>query len=161
MKKMIYAVMAFAAIAATSCGKAQEAAESVNEVTEAASDAAASATETFEAATGNGVTELSDDNALRPDTKVAKLTVVDFNATWCGPCKMLAPVFEQAAEKFAGKVDFVSVDIDKCTATANAFSVQAVPTVVILRPDGKSVSYVGTQDLLPAEKFEKIVSDNL
>lgn len=161
MKKIIYAVMAFAAIASASCGNAQKAADSVNEVAEAASDAAASAAETVEAVVAGGVQDLTDDNSLRPDTKVAKLTVIDFNATWCGPCKQLAPVFEQTAEKFAGKVDFVSVDIDKFSATAGAFGVQAVPTVVILRPDGKSVSYVGTQDLLPAEKFEKIVSDNL
>lgn len=77
------------------------------------------------------------------------------------PLQDARTVFEQAAAKFDGKVAFLSVDIDKCPATAAAFGVQAVPTVVILCPDGKTSTFVGTQDLLPADKFFKVVQDNL
>lgn len=152
MKKILFAA-AVAMMALSSCGS-KEAKEA---------DAAQDAQQTEEVAPAetSAVVELADDNAYRPDTKVEGLVVLDFNATWCGPCKMLAPVFEQAAAKFEGKVAFLSVDIDKCPATAAAFGVQAVPTVVILRPDGKTSTFVGTQDLLPADKFFKVVQDNL
>ena len=169
MKKMILCAAAVvAAVCAAGCGKTQEAAQATAETVQESAEAAAEAAENTVAqldaalAVANGkVSELDNDEVLRPDVKVAELTVVDFNATWCGPCKMLAPVFEQAAAKFEGKVAFLSVDLDKCPATAAAFGVQAVPTVVILRPDGKTSTFVGTQDLLPADKFFKVVQDNL
>ncbi len=159
-------------MASASCGKTQEAAdkaeeavsETLKENAEAAADAAKMAVDKVDEAvkgSNGGVVELTDDNVLRPDTKVDKLTIVDFNATWCGPCKMLAPVFESAAESYGDKVDFLSVDIDKCAATRDAFGVEAVPTVVIMRPDGKTERYVGTQQLLPADNFMKIIKDNL
>ncbi|MDE6160201.1 MAG: thioredoxin family protein [Muribaculaceae bacterium] len=169
MKKVfLYAVMAVAAAGAASCAKTQQAADAAGDAVREGAEATARAGEESVAVIEDAVSELkggvvnlADDQAFRPDTKVDKLTVLDFNATWCGPCKMLAPVFEAAADKFSGKVTFVSVDIDKCTSTATAFDVQAVPTVVILKPDGTSLRYVGTQDLLPAETFDKLVQDNL
>ncbi len=173
MKKIaLYALVALAGMASASCGKTQDAAdkaevavsETLKENAEAAADAAKMAVDKVdEAVRGSDgkVVELTDDNVLRPDTKVDKLTIVDFNATWCGPCKMLAPVFESAAESYGDKVDFLSVDIDKCAATRDAFGVEAVPTVVIMRPDGKTERYVGTQQLLPADNFMKIIKDNL
>lgn len=104
------------------------------------------------------VVKLDNDNAIRPDTKVDKITVLDFNATWCGPCKQLTPVFDQAAKAFANKAEFVSVDIDANPQTATAFGVEAVPTVVIMTPDGKTQRYVGTEQLLPYEAFENIIN---
>lgn len=159
---------AAAMIGAASCAKTQEAAdattETIQESAQATADAAketvAEIDDAIEEAKG-GVIDLNDDNSLRPTTKVNMLTVVDFNATWCGPCKMLAPVFHDAASTFSGKVRFVSVDIDKCTETAKAFGVEAVPTVVFLRPDGKTERFVGTQELLPASNFEELIKKNL
>jgi len=161
-KTLLYAVMVIAAFGASSCAKTQGTAESGDAVEKTAvvTDEAVETTASTETAQG-GVVMLSDDNVFRPDTKVQKLTILDFNATWCGPCKMLAPVFDSAAKTFSGKVDFVSIDIDKCTATRDAFGVEAVPTVVIMRPDGKTERYVGTQELLPADNFIRIVKDNL
>ena len=107
----------------------------------------------------SAVVELADDNAYRPDTKVEGLVVLDFNATWCGPCKMLTPVFAEAAKKYTD-VKFVSVDIDKLPETAKAFNVQAVPTVVFINAEG-TTTFVGTDDLLPAEKFDELVKKYL
>lgn len=104
---------------------------------------------------------LSNDNQLRPDTKIEKLTIIDFNASWCIPCKKFAPVFEEAASKFKGEAEFYSVDIDENPLTASAFTVTAVPTIVLMRPDGQTVRYEGISDILPAENFMKIVKDNL
>lgn len=158
-------MIAVAAFGLASCARTQKAVdETVKETAEATAVASENTvintSEILGEAAGD-VVNLTDDNVFRPSSKVDALTVLDFNATWCGPCKMLHPVFEAAAKTFAGKVRFVSVDIDNLPQTAAAFDVQAVPTVIVLRPDGKSERFVGTQDLLPAEKFEKIVRDNL
>ena len=109
-------------------------------------------------------TEVATEEAA-PATEAGKVvvfdndTTLDFNAVWCGPCKQLHPVFEEAAKTFSD-VRFISVDIDNLPLTAQAFGVEAVPTVVFLKPDGTTQTFVGTQDLLPAEKFDKLVRDN-
>lgn len=107
------------------------------------------------------VNELEDADLIQPGTPVNKLTVIDFNAVWCGPCRQLTPVLEEMAKKYDGKVDFVSVDVDKFGNLFEAYNLgTSIPAVLILSPDGKSVSYIGTGDLLPADKFEAII-DNL
>lgn len=155
MNKFAIAAASLALISLASCGN-KAAGDAAAADTDSAAVAAAEAPATEAPAAGT-VIDLADDNAFRPDTKVATPTVLDFNATWCGPCKMLTPVFHAAAEKHTD-VLFYSVDIDKLPQTANAFAVDAVPTVIILTPDGDMKTFVGTQDLLPAEKFEEIVS---
>ena len=64
---------------------------------------------------------------------VEEVVVVDFFATWCGPCKMLAPVFQEVANEFEGKVKFYKIDIDESLDIARQFSVSTVPTVIIFR----------------------------
>lgn len=64
--------------------------------------------------------------------------LVDFFATWCGPCKMLHPVLESVSEKLEGKVVIAQCDIDKQQEIAAAFKVQSVPTLVFFK-DGKPV----------------------
>lgn len=108
------------------------------------------------------VIELTDPKMLAPGVKVERLTVVDFNASWCGPCRQLGPVVEEMAEKYAGKADFISVDVDKYGILMDAWKLgQAIPVVLFLKPDGTSSHYVGTGELLPAAKFEKLIEDNL
>ncbi len=100
-----------------------------------------------------------NDNAYRPGMKVKRFTVLDFNATWCGPCRQLSPVFKAAAAKYTD-VDFVSIDVDNLPATAEAFGVQAVPTVIFLSPDGTSRRFVGTNELLPQETFFNLIENS-
>lgn len=104
------------------------------------------------------VAKLVNDQTYRPNKKVKKLTILDFNATWCGPCRQFAPAFEEAAAKYGTRATFVSVDVDQNPQTAAAFGVDAVPTVIIIQPNGKMIRYVGTDDILPAEKFYKIIA---
>ena len=61
------------------------------------------------------------------------VAVVDFSATWCGPCRMLAPVLEQISEELAGKVNFYNVAVDEDGALAAGFFINSVPTVLILK----------------------------
>jgi len=162
MKKILF-IAAVAAMSLASCagGAAKaEAADQAADAPEATPAVAESAAPGWAARDLGKVVSLDDDNAIRPDSKVEQLTILDFNATWCMPCKQFAPVFDASAGKFAA-VQFISVDIDNNPITAQAFAVEAVPTVVFLRPDGTSLRFVGTEDLLPAEKFEKLVNENL
>lgn len=114
------------------------------------------------------VAVLADDNTFRPDKKVNRLTILDFNATWCGPCKLFGPAFEQVAEMYGNQADFYSVDTDENPETTQAFGIKSIPCVVFIKPDGTITKYVGTDDLLPsspkapvAEKFEKLVKSYL
>lgn len=68
------------------------------------------------------------DEAMKAET-----AVVDFNATWCGPCRMLAPVLEDISEKYEGKVSFYSVDVDESPALAMQYRVSSVPCLVLLK----------------------------
>jgi thioredoxin 1 len=66
------------------------------------------------------------------------VVVVDFSATWCGPCKMLAPVFEGVSNKMADKAKFFKVDIDEDGNIAQKYRISAVPTMIIFK-DGVPV----------------------
>ena len=66
------------------------------------------------------------------------VVLVDFFATWCGPCKMLAPVYSALSEEMAGKAEFLKVDIDESMDLARKFSITTVPTVVVFK-DGKEM----------------------
>ncbi len=65
--------------------------------------------------------------------KSDKPVLVDFSATWCGPCKQLAPTLEALAHDYAGRVKFVLVDIDQASKTAMSFNVMSVPTVLLVK----------------------------
>jgi thioredoxin 1 len=82
-------------------------------------------------------TETFDQDALKAELPV----LVDFYATWCGPCKMLAPVLEEVAKRYEGRAKVVKVDIDESPELAQRFGVSAVPTLVLFK-DGKAVQKV-------------------
>ncbi|MGL5718782.1 MAG: thioredoxin [Paraclostridium sp.] len=76
------------------------------------------------------------------DTEVANgVVVVDFFATWCGPCKMLAPVFEELGSEMEESAKFVKVDIDQSMEIARKFAVSTVPTMIIFK-DGEPVETI-------------------
>lgn len=122
--------------------------------------AEAAAEATVVAALPDSVTvmELTNDSLLRPDYKVERLTVIDFNAVWCGPCQMLKPSFHAVADSLHGKVDFYSVDIDNMKATANAFGVQAIPTLVVMSPADSTRTYVGLEPYVKGVNLDSIQS---
>lgn len=66
------------------------------------------------------------------------VAVVDFFASWCMPCKMLAPILENASKEHDGKASFYKVDVDESSALARKFEVMSVPTVVFFK-DGEPV----------------------
>lgn len=86
------------------------------------------------------------------------IVVVDFFATWCGPCKMLAPVFESLGNEMQNEARFVKVDIDQSLEIAQQFNISTVPTMMIFK-NGKPVeSLVG---FMPKEKIKAKVQSHL
>ena len=84
--------------------------------------------------------------------------LVDFWASWCGPCKMLAPTIEKLAEKYEGKVIVGKVDVDAEPALAQQFGVMSIPTVVLIKDGKEAERIVG---FLPQSAFETMIEKNL
>lgn len=80
-----------------------------------------------------------DQEVLQSDQPV----LVDFTATWCGPCRALAPIIDQVAEALDGKVKVGKVDIDEAPLTAGKFGVRGVPTVMVFKGGERSAQHVG------------------
>jgi len=66
--------------------------------------------------------------------------VMDFWATWCGPCKNIAPILDNLAEEFAGRVKVVKVDVDKEQGLAQAFQVRSIPTLAVV--EGGEIKHI-------------------
>ncbi|XP_052196492.1 thioredoxin H2 [Diospyros lotus] len=77
---------------------------------------------------------------LNASKQIPKLMVVDFSASWCGPCKFMEPVIEAMAARLSD-VEFVKIDVDELSDVAREFDVQAMPTFVLLK-QGKEVDKV-------------------
>ncbi len=59
--------------------------------------------------------------------------VVDFWATWCGPCRKLGPVIDEISESYAGKVKFVKVNVEECLETAKTYSISGLPSLLVFK----------------------------
>ncbi len=73
----------------------------------------------------------------------ADVAVVDFNATWCGPCRMLGPVLREISDDMAGKVAFYGCDVDDNDELAAKFGVMSVPTVLLFKKGVRTDMQVG------------------
>ena len=81
--------------------------------------------------------------------------IVDFYATWCGPCKALSPVIDEIAAEYEGKIDVYRVDIDKSGEVSAAFGIQSVPTLIFFPVSGQPRSSVG---LIPKETIQEAIA---
>ena len=84
------------------------------------------------------IADASDDDFTEVAEKARIPVLVDLWAAWCGPCRMVSPVLEQLATEYAGRLKLVKVDIDRSPRLSERFTVQAVPTLLLLR-DGQVV----------------------
>ncbi len=86
------------------------------------------------------------------------VAVVDFNATWCGPCKMLAPVLEALSEEMAGKASFYAMDVDDNPDLAQQFGIASIPYVAVFKDGQKVDEQVG---FVPKPQLQAFVERNL
>ena len=84
--------------------------------------------------------------------------IIDFYATWCGPCKMMAPMVESLAGKYAGKIDFYKVDIDQEPELAADFGIRSIPTFLFIPLKGNPTMQMGAR---PKEDFEALIGNGM
>jgi len=87
-----------------------------------------------------------------------KPAIVDFYADWCGPCKMVAPILEQLAKEYSGKLDIYKVDTDKEQELAGMFQIMSIPSILFIPKEGKPQM---TQGALPKAGFDQAIKEVL
>jgi thioredoxin 1 len=87
------------------------------------------------------VVELTDTTFQQDIEAGTGLTLVDFWAPWCAPCRMVAPVVERLAERYEGRVKFAKLNVDDAPQTASAYGIASIPTIALFR-DGEPVNGV-------------------
>jgi thioredoxin 1 len=90
---------------------------------------------------GNNTVDVTDATFDSDVLKSDKTVVVDFWATWCGPCKMVAPVLDEIAGENKEKLTVAKLDIDANPETARSFNVMSIPTMIVFQ-DGKPVKQI-------------------
>ncbi|KAL1550969.1 thioredoxin H-type-like [Salvia divinorum] len=86
--------------------------------------------------------------------QTSKLIVVDFTATWCGPCKQILPAINEFAEKYT-EVDFIKIDVDELDGVAEEYGVQAMPTFILIKKGKQVDKVVGAKKDDLQNKIEK------
>jgi len=84
--------------------------------------------------------------------------IVDFYADWCMPCKMVAPVLEELADEYAGKIVVYKINTEEEQELASIFGIQSIPTLLFIPMDGQPQSAMGA---LPKNTLEKVIKDVL
>ena len=87
-----------------------------------------------------------------------KPVLVDFFATWCGPCKMQAPILNEVKQKLGDQVSIIKIDVDQNQQVAATYQVRSVPTLIIFRKGEIKWRQSG---VFPANELEKLLTDNL
>jgi thioredoxin 1 len=84
--------------------------------------------------------------------------IVDFYADWCSPCKMVAPILEDLALEYAGKIIVYKVNTENEQELASVFGIQSIPTLLFIPAEGQPQAAMGA---LPRQTFEKVIKDVL
>lgn len=101
---------------------------------------------------------LDENNFEQEVLKSSQPVLVDFFATWCGPCKMVSPLLDQVSEEMKDKVKLCKIDIDQNPNIASKYGVMSIPTFIMYK-DGKDVAKnVGA---LPKSGIEDFINNNL
>jgi thioredoxin 1 len=87
-----------------------------------------------------------------------KPCIIDFYADWCGPCKAVAPVLEELAKEYNGKINVFKINTEEEQELASAFGIKSIPSILFVPSDGKPQMAMGA---LPKETFVKAIKDVL
>ncbi len=104
---------------------------------------------------GNDIIQLNDTTFPEAVEKDNTPILVDFWADWCMPCKALAPVIDELAAEFKGKVRFAKVNVDESPDTPGKFGIRGIPTLILFQNGKKVNELVGNQ---PKERIRTMLS---
>ena len=102
----------------------------------------------------NGIVEITDENFDRDVLKSEQTVVVDFWAAWCGPCKALAPIVDEVATDYNGKIKVGKMDVDRNAATPQRYGIRGIPTILIFKGGKVQEQIVG---YVPKETIQKAI----
>ena len=96
-----------------------------------------------------------------PDDFVYKgktAAIVDFYATWCGPCRKVSPILEQLAKEYEGQLNVYKINVDEERDLASAFQITSIPAFLFIPQEGQPMMHKG---FLPETEFKKIIGEHL
>ncbi len=106
----------------------------------------------------NSIVEVTDADFDQAVLKSEQMVVVDFWAAWCGPCRALAPVVDEVAKAYTGRIKVAKMDVDKNAATPQRYGIRGIPTLLIFKGGQVKEQIVG---YVPKETIEKALDKHL
>jgi len=104
------------------------------------------------------IANVDQDSFQKAVLESQKPVLVDFWAQWCGPCRAVAPIVEELAQEYNGKVEFAKLNVDEAPFVASKYGVMSIPTLIIFK-DGKPVKHaIGYQ---PKDQLKKLLDGTL
>ena len=100
----------------------------------------------------DAILEVTDANFDQEVLKCEQPVLIDFWAAWCGPCRALAPVVDEIAKSYQGKLKVAKMDVDRNTATPQRYGVRGIPTLLVFKGGQVQEQIVG---YVPKETIEK------
>src|SRR5438045_5362260 len=107
---------------------------------------------------GNGIVEVTDANFDQDVLIAARPVLVDFWATWCGPCRAIAPIVDELAKEDQGKIKVGKMDVDRDTATPMRYGVRGIPTLLVFKGGQVKEQLVG---YVPKETIQKALDKHI
>lgn len=98
---------------------------------------------------------------FRDEVLPSNIALVDFFATWCGPCKAVSPIIEKFSKDYEGKVNFFKVDVDESSDIAMEYRISAMPTFILLKNGTKVEEVVGANPRAVQQIIEAAINDEI
>ncbi len=101
----------------------------------------------------------TSDSAFDADVlQNSKAVLLDFWAEWCGPCKMIAPLLDEVADKYEEQLDVVKLNVDENPNTAQKFGIRSIPTLILFKDGAVQAQIMGA---MPKSQLEEFLDTNL
>ena len=104
------------------------------------------------------IINITNDNFESEVLKAEQPVLVDFWAEWCGPCKMIAPILEQVADEYKGRLSLVKLDVEENQNIAMQYGVRSIPTLMLFKGGVVEAQHVG---MLSKEQLSQLLEDKL